>query len=421
VLSHTRQLIASFKIYFMKLFFAVLLSTCFTAAFSQQFKADNVKYKTVYPEDLCNTLKANPDYVILDVRSDGEYHDTTSMAESLNIGHLKNAQHIDIRQLPGRWKELSAYKDRPLFVYCSHSQRSRRASRLLADSGFTKVYNINGGLTNFYAQGIESDPCAGYSIETSVPYKIISPRQLYAQMASGRSYYIIDLRNDSVFNGSSTSEKARTEGKFTDAVNMPLQNWKSDQAFTFPGKPVLLVDDYGDDSPKAAKILLAKGVKDVTILFDGMDEWSSYVANEGKHPAYWTRKLNYGIISGDAFNNLSRSGKKLTLIDLRSAAEFNNQSKNYWQNIGQIRNAVNIPFSDLKKSTSLPSPSDPIVLYGFNNEDALYDAAAWLSAQGYKQVSVLDGGIWYLRWASHNIKGKTPLGDLVVNVPAENE
>ena len=102
-------------------------------------------------------------------------------------------------------------------------------------------------------------------------------------------------------------------------------------------------------------------------------------------------------------------------------SSFNNQSKNYWQNIGQIKNAVNIPFADLKKSTTLPSPSDPVVLYGFNNEDALYDAAAWLSAQGYKQVSVLDGGIWYLRWASHNVKGKTPLGDLVVNVPAENE
>src|SRR5439155_27192635 len=98
----------------MKLLFTFIFFFCVTIAFSQQFKADNVKYKTVYPEDLCNTLKANPDYVILDVRSDGEYHDTTSMAESLNIGHLKNAKHIDIRQLPGRWKELSAYKDRPL-------------------------------------------------------------------------------------------------------------------------------------------------------------------------------------------------------------------------------------------------------------------------------------------------------------------
>ncbi|MFL5741338.1 MAG: rhodanese-like domain-containing protein [Flavisolibacter sp.] len=404
----------------MKLLFAFLLSLSITTGFSQQFKADNVKYKTVYPEDLCNTLKANPDYVILDVRSDGEFHDTSSMAESLNIGHLKNAMHIDIRQLPARWKELNAYKDRPLFVYCSHSQRSRRASRLLADSGFTRIYNINGGLTNFYAQGIESDPCSSYTIETTVPYKIISSKQLSSRLASGKPYYIIDIRTDSVFNGLSASEKARIQGKFTSAVNLPFEKWNSNNSFVVPDKPVLLIDDDGDDSPKAAKMLMARGVKDVSVLFGGMDEWSSFAVNEGKQ-SYWTRKLNYEVISGDALNDMIKSGKKLTLIDIRSSAEFNNQSKNYWQNIGQIKNAVNIPFSELKQGNQLPSKSEPIVLYGFNNEDLLYDAAAWMASQGYQHVSVLEGGIWHLRWAAHNIKGKSALSELVMNVPAENQ
>ena len=108
------------------IFAALLLITITTNA---QFKADNVKYTTVFPEELCKTLMANQGYTLLDVRSQGEYDDT-STSGGLNIGHLKNSMHIDIRELPKRWKELLAYKDKPLFIYCSHSQRSRRASRL---------------------------------------------------------------------------------------------------------------------------------------------------------------------------------------------------------------------------------------------------------------------------------------------------
>src|SRR5204863_1663651 len=162
--------------------FIVLLLIATTV--NAQFKADNVKYTTVFPEELCKTLMANQGYTLLDVRSQGEVDDTSS-SESLNIGHIKNSIHIDIKELQQRWKELLAYKDKPLFIYCSHSQRSRRASRLLADSGFTKVYNINGGLTDFYNQGIESQPCAGFQIVTTIPYKIMSSKELAATVKEG--------------------------------------------------------------------------------------------------------------------------------------------------------------------------------------------------------------------------------------------
>src|SRR6266498_4514522 len=169
----------------MKHMLAAIFCFCFFISYSQ-FKADNVKYKTVFPEDLCKALQANPGYVVLDVRSDGEFNDTISSSPALNIGHLQNALHINITQLPQRWKELTAYKDKPLFIYCSHSQRSRRASRLLADSGFTNIYNINGGLTNFYDEGIQADPCAGYKIETTIPYKIISSKEFASNGRQGK-------------------------------------------------------------------------------------------------------------------------------------------------------------------------------------------------------------------------------------------
>ena len=94
-------------------------------AMSAQFKADNVKYKTVYPQDLCKALSASKDYLLLDVRSPGEFDDTSS-AVGLNIGHLKNAVNIDIRQLSRRWKELSAHKDQPVFILLTQPAQPSR-------------------------------------------------------------------------------------------------------------------------------------------------------------------------------------------------------------------------------------------------------------------------------------------------------
>jgi len=397
----------------------VLLLIAATA--SAQFKADNVKYKTVFPEELCKTLMANQDYTLLDVRSQGEYDDT-STAGGLNIGHVKNSLHIDIRELPKRWKELLAYKDKPLFIYCSHSQRSRRASRLLADSGFTKLYNVNGGLTDFYNQGIESNPCQGLEIVTTVPYKILSSKELNANVKQGKSYYIIDLRSDSIFRGTST-EKTKAEGHFTDAVNVPFDQLKTGSPINIPSRPILLVDEYGDESPEAARLLIEKGFKDVSILFDGMDGWVDHTTNTTEKPAVkWTRNISYTLLAADDFNKMVAGKKELTLLDIRTKDEFNNASKNYWQNIGQIRGAMNIPFAELKTSSSLPQSKDaPIVVYGFNAQPEIFEAAKWLKDQGYKNVSILQGGIWSLRWTSHNIKGKADLNNLVTNVPPENE
>src|ERR1044071_9707287 len=85
-----------------------------------QYKNDNTKFKTVFLEDLCKTLQNNNGYILLDVRSKGEFCDT-SMATNLNIGHLKNAINIDVNELPNRLNELKEDKDKPIFVYCSHS------------------------------------------------------------------------------------------------------------------------------------------------------------------------------------------------------------------------------------------------------------------------------------------------------------
>jgi 3-mercaptopyruvate sulfurtransferase SseA len=294
---------------------------------------------------------------------------------------------------------------------------------LLADSGFSKVFNINGGLTDFYYQGIELGLCPGLEIVTTVPYKILSAKEFASASKQKRSYYIIDLRNDSVFNGIAQEEKTRTEGHFNEAVNIPFEKLSKSSSVDIPSKPILLVDEYGDESPKAAKWLIEKGYKDVSILFGGMEDWVDYSVNAtGKAPVKWTRSIGYNLLSADDFSKMTDAKKELALIDVRTKDEFNNTSKNYWQNIGQVKGAINIPYTEIKTSTSLPKSKDtPIIIYGFNSQDNIFESAKWLKDQGYKNVSILQGGIWRLRWAAHNLKGKASLNDLVVNVPPENE
>lgn len=384
-----------------------------------QFKADNVTYKTVYPEDLCQTLKNNPQYILLDVRSQGEYDDSLSSGPGLNIGHLKNSMHIDIRQLPQRWKELNAYKNRPIFIYCSHSQRSRRASRLLADSGFTKIFNVNGGLTDFYEQGIQENPCKTYEIVSNLPYKILSSKQL---AGDSKSYYVIDLRSDSVFNGIASREKTSMQGKFTGAVSMPYDKFMASTSFTLPSRPILLVDEDGDQSPQAAIYLTKKGYKDIHILFGGMSDFSQYYYTQSDQSKIKYETVNhYGVLSADNYYSIVQAKKIYTLIDLRTANEFQNKSKNYWQNIGNLQGAINVPYAELANNPRLPANKDGlIILYAFNDDNDIYAASHWLKDNGYHNVHILHGGIWNIRWAAHNLKGKEHLSELVVNVPQES-
>src|SRR6478672_9925563 len=159
-----------------------------------QYKNDNLLFKTMYPGDLCKELKKYPGALLLDVRSPGEYNDTSS-STGLNIGHLKNALNVDVRKLPQQLHSLAAYKDKQVFVYCSHSQRSRRASKMLADSGFLHIFNINGGMTAIYYTNARETGCLQSLVETNNKYSVISPNQLCQKISSNsKKIFLLDVR-----------------------------------------------------------------------------------------------------------------------------------------------------------------------------------------------------------------------------------
>lgn len=400
----------------MKRVLAGLLSLV-TLAASAQYRYDNDKFTTVYPQDLCTTLRAHPG-LVLDVRTRGEYEDTAANAVQ-NIGHMGAAQNIDLRELASRWREIAEYKDQPVYVYCATSQRSRRAAKLLADSGFTKVYNINGGLASFRAQGF-IELCPETVLHTTVKYKLVSPLQL-ARQSNELPYTVVDLRSASAFKALASDPRQNALGRITKAQNVPYATLATAGTSIPKDKPVLLVDENGAESVKAAEWLLANGYSDVSVLYTGLEGLVSEIPEKARH--YWTVGAPYELINAATLAARSKGKRKPALIDVRPADEFNNTAKDATRNIGQIKGAINLPAAELpgRLATLSLDKDRPVVVYGYSNQPEVFRAAQALSDAGYKNVSVMMGGLFNLRWRAANLKGQDHLGSWVVNVPPANQ
>lgn len=399
----------------------VVFFICCTIAGFAQYKNDNVAFKTVYIEDLCAQLKNTPNAILLDVRSKGEYEDT-STAYSLNIGRLKKTIHLDIRDMPARWRELTPYKDQPLYVMCSHSQRSRRVSKMLADSGFTNIINVNGGLTTYNLLPA-SQLCKDQLYETANTFKTVSPLELCSFLSAHKDVFILDVRKDSAYGAFSTDERQNIVGKINGSVNIPFSSLEASLAKVPMDKKILVVDDFGNDATRAARLLADKGYKDVQMLFNGLDMVMARSLTEINCASKTiTRPSGYQLLAADEFDALVRRQKDIMIIDGRPADEFNNKSQQSFRNIGHIRNAVNIPYAELDKRIAElgADKNKPIIVYHFTGAADAFKAARLLADHGFKQVQVLSSGLFSLRWQAANYKGRERLKEHVVDVPDEN-
>lgn len=82
--------------------------------------------------------------IVLDVREPGEFA----------AGHLRDAKNIPLKELPQRLGELEKAKTKNVIVMCQSGVRSPKAASLLNKAGFTSVFNLNGGLAAWQAQGM---------------------------------------------------------------------------------------------------------------------------------------------------------------------------------------------------------------------------------------------------------------------------
>jgi len=98
-------------------------------------------------------LKATPDAQIIDVRTPLEFSGE----------HLDNAININWNGNDFEAKAAKLDKTKPVFVYCKLGGRSESAAAKLSEMGFTKVYDLKGGIMKYSAEGFipKSDKIIG--------------------------------------------------------------------------------------------------------------------------------------------------------------------------------------------------------------------------------------------------------------------
>jgi rhodanese-related sulfurtransferase len=71
-------------------------------------------------------------------------------------GVIPNAVTIDFYAPDFKEQVNKLDKNKPVYVYCKSGGRSSNAAQILKDLGFKEIYNLNGGITAWQANGFET-------------------------------------------------------------------------------------------------------------------------------------------------------------------------------------------------------------------------------------------------------------------------
>lgn len=92
--------------------------------------------QSVSPIEATSLLNHEDGAMVIDVREPHEF----------NEGHILNALHIPLGSLADRLDKLQKHKNHSLIIACQSGYRSANACKQLKKQGFTKVYNLRGGI-----------------------------------------------------------------------------------------------------------------------------------------------------------------------------------------------------------------------------------------------------------------------------------
>jgi rhodanese-related sulfurtransferase len=87
--------------------------------------------------------KANPDFIILDVRTPEEYADGY-IAESIPLDFYADDFEAELDKLD---------KNKTYLVYCRSGNRSGKSVKMMKDLNFREVYDVDGGILRWEAAG----------------------------------------------------------------------------------------------------------------------------------------------------------------------------------------------------------------------------------------------------------------------------
>lgn len=97
--------------------------------------------KNISPKQARELMDKSKDVFVLDVRTKEEYDEV----------HLKEASLIPIQELEQNTGRIP--KDKKVIIHCASGKRSARACEMLKDKGLKELYNLEGGILKWQAEG----------------------------------------------------------------------------------------------------------------------------------------------------------------------------------------------------------------------------------------------------------------------------
>ena len=128
-------------------FLTLLIVSTFSNAQTKKFnKLLERNLKETVPIVKVSDISSLDKYVLLDTREQNEY-DTSHLKNALCVGF----DYFEIDAVLQKYPD----KSQPILVYCSIGMRSEMIGEKLLKSGYTKVYNLYGGIFEWKNQAKE--------------------------------------------------------------------------------------------------------------------------------------------------------------------------------------------------------------------------------------------------------------------------
>jgi len=116
---------------------------------SERLQSMRPKAPSISPETVKTWLDERRDFTLLDTRNDYEIvSGTFPHSVDVNIKHFRNfKQAVEVALELGRLD-----LEKPMVTFCTGGIRCEKAAPWLLEQGFAEVYQIDGGLLNYFAQ-----------------------------------------------------------------------------------------------------------------------------------------------------------------------------------------------------------------------------------------------------------------------------
>ncbi len=123
--------------YFIPLCIVILIISC-------KETSTGPRVEVISVQEMEEVLRAES-VQLIDVRTRNEFASN----------HIRNARNIVYQGDDWETQIATLDKDKPVYVYCQKGSRSAKCAAMLEEAGFEKIYDLEGGISQWISEGKE--------------------------------------------------------------------------------------------------------------------------------------------------------------------------------------------------------------------------------------------------------------------------